>query len=157
MRIITCNIRTSLAADGDNNWDHRKELCRDVIASHKPDIICFQEMTAKQHSYLASELEHFSWVGTTDEPAGDRPVNSIFYRSSHLCATSVGGYWLSKTPHIAGTRSWQSAGVRLVTWAVLKTKRHDREFRIVNTHLDHKIQNARVGQARMTLAGAPGM
>ena len=48
MRIITCNIRYFGAADGDNRWEKRRDLCARVIASRSPDLICLQEAGREQ-------------------------------------------------------------------------------------------------------------
>ncbi len=154
MRIITCNIRTSRADDGVNNWENRKHLCADVIRSREPHIVCFQEMTAEQAGFIADELEGFSWVGAIDEPTTYGPVNSIFVSREAFTLTSSGSYWLSKTPHISGSKSWDSACVRLATWVRLREKPSRMEYRVINTHLDHVSQKARVRQAGLIAADA---
>jgi endonuclease/exonuclease/phosphatase family metal-dependent hydrolase len=151
---MTCNIRTSLANDGDNDWENRKSLCADVIRSRSPHIICFQEMTAEQAQFFSEELNDFSWVGALDEPSGGGPVNSIFFSREVFALTSSGSYWLSKTPHICGSKSWNSAGVRLATWARLRLKAVHCDFKVINTHLDHVSQKARVRQAKMIASDA---
>ena len=59
MNILTCNIRSSGAEDGTNNWVYRKDLCIEVIQSRSPDIICFQEMAANQFADIHSSLREF--------------------------------------------------------------------------------------------------
>jgi endonuclease/exonuclease/phosphatase family metal-dependent hydrolase len=152
MRVMTCNIRTSYSKDGQNNWDNRKSLCLDIICSNEPDIVCFQEMSGDQRSFFESQLHGFSAVGTPDMPGGIDPVNTLFFKNSMFDLSSVGGYWLSKTPHIPGTKSWKSRCVRLVTWIRLERKASHQQLRLSNTHLDHISQKARVNQARMIVA-----
>jgi hypothetical protein len=41
MKILTCNVRCIEAKDGDNAWEHRKDLCAEVIRSRAPDLIGF--------------------------------------------------------------------------------------------------------------------
>jgi endonuclease/exonuclease/phosphatase family metal-dependent hydrolase len=155
MIVMSCNIRYSRAKDGENSWPLRRELCRRVIQSRNPDVVCFQEVTDEQFAWLSPRMEGFVSVGTIDKPASRDPVNSIFYRNDRLSPTSVGAYWLSRTPHVAGSKSWASDCVRMVTWARLAIHSEERgaaprqEVRIVNTHLDHISQRARVHQARM--------
>jgi len=154
MRILTCNVRYSAAADGDNNWDHRKELCLRVVRQQAADLIGCQEMSAEQQQFFAAGLPEYTWFGMVDRPQTDTPVNSIFYRADRFRVISAGGYWLSETPHLPGTRSWESAVVRLCNWLWLEERASGRQFRLANTHLDHVSQVARVRQIGMVLADA---
>jgi endonuclease/exonuclease/phosphatase family metal-dependent hydrolase len=154
MRIITCNIRYFGAKDGNNGWEHRRELCAEIIRSRQPDVICFQELWGEQFADLAAAFEDFATFGMVDEPIGLRPVNAIFYRRAALRRVSAGGYWLSQTPHVPGSRSWDSACVRLANWLRLQDRASGAEFRVVNTHLDHVSQLARENQARLIVEDA---
>jgi len=154
MRILTSNIRYFGAQDGDNDWGHRKELCARIIRSQSPDVICFQEMWAEQFTDLATAFDDFESFGMADEPVGRRPMNAIFYRRDVFRGISAGGYWLSQTPHVAGSSSWDSACVRLVNWLRLEERANGVEFRVVNTHLDHVSQLARENQARLIVEDA---
>lgn len=148
MRIMSCNTRCEGAKDdGDNHWVYRNDLCARVMLSRAADVICCQEVWEGQVKDLRERLKGYAWVGTVDEPRTRRPVNSIFYRPDRLELISSGAYWLSQTPHVCGSRSWESACVRLATWARLIERESGTEFRVVNTHLDHVSQAAREGQA----------
>jgi len=89
-----------------------------------------------------------------DEPCGNRPMNCMFYRRAAYTSVSAGGYWLSQTPHVAGSKSWDSACVRLANWIRLEDKTTRASFRIINTHLDHVGQIARENQARLIIEDA---
>ncbi|HEY9076779.1 MAG TPA: endonuclease/exonuclease/phosphatase family protein [Anaerolineaceae bacterium] len=149
MKIMCCNVRYSAARDGENHWFFRYPILLDVFGEHDPDIICFQEMSRWQYSTIRDGLKIFSAFGMVDEPQGFHPVNAIFYRTNLFKQVSAGGYWLSETPHIPGTKSWNSACVRLCNWVRLIDQSSGKELRIVNTHLDHISQEARVNQARL--------
>lgn len=151
MKILTCNIRCFGAKDGGNDWSHRKEMCAEIIQSQAPDIICFQEMWAEQFADLSSALSDFESYGMADEPVGRRPMNSIFYRSNRYTMISAGGFWLSETPHVAGSSSWDSDCIRLANWVRLEDRTTGTEFRVLNTHLDHISQLARENQARLVV------
>jgi len=154
MKIMTCNIRLSAADDGENSWAHRKEFCGQVIKAQAPDIICFQEMWTDQSAHMSSVLAEHEAYGMADELQGHNPVNSVFLRTDRFALISASGYWLSETPHIAGSRSWDSSCIRLANWVRLEEKSTGREFRVINTHLDHISQPARENQARTINADA---
>ncbi len=154
MKIYSCNIRCFGAKDGDNDWIHRKDLCIDVIRAQEADIICFQEMRAPQFADVAPAFPEFAIYSLVDEPQGRHPQNAIFYRSDRYDLISAGGYWLSETPHVPGSKSWQSCCVRLANWVRLEARDTRAEFRVVNTHLDHRSQEARENQAAMIVEDA---
>jgi endonuclease/exonuclease/phosphatase family metal-dependent hydrolase len=148
-KVLCCNIRGSTAEDGVDNWRFRKDLCAEVIARQAADIICLQETTGEQLQHLESALSGYSAVCALDLPAVGHPRNAVFYRNSTFRLRASGSYWLSETPHVPGSKSWESRCVRLATWAHLSVREGKRELRILNTHLDHISQPARENQARI--------
>jgi endonuclease/exonuclease/phosphatase family metal-dependent hydrolase len=154
MKVLSCNIRCFGGNDGDNGWPHRKDLCAQVIRSRDPDIICFQEMWGQQYEDLAAAFPEYSAQGMVDEPVGRHPQNCIFYRLQAFKRISAGGYWLSRTPHVPGSKSWDSDCVRLANWLRLADCATGAEFRVINTHLDHVSQLARENQARLIVEDA---
>lgn len=149
MKVMTCNIRCYGGDDGDDHWSHRKDFCAGVIQSRQPDLICFQEMWGEQFADLKPLFPEYDSYGMIDEPHTFFPMNTIFYRRNAFQLLSAGGYWLSETPHITGSKSWDSACVRLANWLRLVETASGKEFRVVNTHLDHRGQVARENQARI--------
>ena len=147
MRVLCCNVRYSGAPDGMNAWPHRKALCAEVIRSRAPDIIGFQELSREQYLYLRDALPEHEAYGMVDRPEGQSPQNAIFWLRDRYTAVSLGGYWLSETPHISGSKSWDSNNIRQAVWARLAVNGSGIEFRVVGTHLDHRGQvDARLPQ-----------
>jgi len=149
MKIMTCNIRCSTAGDGDNGWTHRKTLCCEVIRSRRPDVICCQEVREDQYADLVEAFPEFDLFGVPDEPMGYDPVNTVLYRRDAFDRLAASGFWLSETPHVPGSSSWESACIRLATWVRLRDRASQRELVVVNTHLDHRSQRAREGQVHV--------
>ncbi|MEM7343485.1 MAG: endonuclease/exonuclease/phosphatase family protein, partial [Chloroflexota bacterium] len=149
MKFLSCNIRFFGADDGANSWPYRKEACIQIIQAQKPDIICFQEMWQEQFLELQAAFPNFASYGLPHEPLGQHPLNAIFYRQENFVQVAAGGYWLSKTPHVAGSKSWDSRGIRFANWLRLRDVSTDVEFRLINTHLDHVGWEARRKQAAL--------
>ena len=147
IRILTCNVRTSNANDGDNNWHNRKGICGEIISGLEPDLVGFQEMTTEQFDDLRNVLKGFGTLATLDKAGTGGPVNSIFYRQEKFNLVSNGAYWLSETPHVPGSRSWESDCIRLAVWGQFRSLDARGDLRFINTHLDHVSQKAREGQA----------
>ena len=155
-RILSCNIRVPLPRDdrAGHGWKDRREVCAQVIASRKPDIIGLQECYGVQLEFLKKRLTGFESFGQAAPGPVFNPLNAILYSRSRYRLVSAGGFWLSETPHVAGSSSWDSARPRWVNWVDLEDRASGAAFRFWNTHLDHKGAEARKRQARMILEAA---
>ncbi len=80
--------------------------------------------------------------------------NPIMYSRERYALVTSGGFWLSETPHIPGSLSWDSARARHVNWVRLRDRKSEKQFRVLSTHLDHVSQRAREEQIKMILAEA---
>jgi endonuclease/exonuclease/phosphatase family metal-dependent hydrolase len=149
MHVLCSNVRCSTGKDGDNIWANRKQVCVDVMRAQDPAIICCQEVLEDQFADLSAGLPEFDSFGMADEPHSLDVVDVIFYRRGLFRRVSAGGHWLSQTPHIPGSKSWDSDCIRLCNWLRLVETASGKEFRVVNTHLDHISQLARENQARL--------
>lgn len=161
--ILTCNIRVDLPEDEQAGfgWKGRKDICVAVMKKQKPDIICMQEVLRGQHEDLKKAFKGYASFGF-EGPEMDAfkegyhgiAKNPIFFSEKRYELLSAGGYWLSETPLIAGSLSWDSARARNANWVRLKDKRSGKDFRVVNLHLDHKSQPAKEKQMSMVIEEA---
>lgn len=154
MRVMTCNVRTSLADDGLDNWSRRRDFCLDVIRAQSADLLGFQEVQRDQYDDLSTGLPQYAAWGMVDEPHTVSPTNAVMFRTQRFDLLSQGGFWMSETPHVTGSRSWDSACVRLANWVRLRDRETGADFRFINTHLDHVSQTAREQQARLIVEDA---
>lgn len=156
LKIMTCNIRVDVKVDADagNGWADRKGICIEAMYSQSPDVICLQECKGNQYEDLRLGLPTFDGYGISNTLTGYNPSNAILYRRSRFDLITVGGHWLSETPHIANSKSWDSSLPRFVNWVHLKDRETGSEFRVWNGHFDHIGQKAREGQARLIVEGA---
>lgn len=159
-RILSCNIRVALPEDSVRGigWDKRKNVCIEVIEKYQADIICTQEVLKVQYEDLSATLSDyiaFGFVGPDMDafPVGYHGIakNVIFFSKKRYQFVSAGNYWLSETPHIAGSKSWGSARARHCNWVRLKDIYTGKEFRVMDTHLDHIAQEAKEAQIRMII------
>ena len=161
--VLTCNIRVALPEDDatGNGWRARRELCLAVIRAQQPDLIGFQEVLREQMEDLERGFPDFGAFGFAGPEMDARregyqgiAKNPILYSKQRYEQVSAGGFWLSETPHLPGSLSWESARARHVNWLRLRERATGREFRILNTHLDHEGQRAREEQMKLILAEA---
>jgi endonuclease/exonuclease/phosphatase family metal-dependent hydrolase len=161
--ILSCNIRVALPEDEapGNGWSTRRDLCVEVIRAQKPDLVCLQEVLRGQIEDLEKAFPTFGSYGF-DGPEMDARMegyqgiakNPILYSRERYDFVSAGGFWLSETPHLPGSLSWDSARARSVNWVRLRDRASRRQFRVLCTHLDHVSQRAREEQIKLILAEA---
>jgi endonuclease/exonuclease/phosphatase family metal-dependent hydrolase len=156
VRILSCNIRKADADDGPNGWEHRRDLAARILRERDAGVISFQEMREIQKRDLLAALPGYAAHGLTKTARDRHPVNAVFYRTDRFVLVSAGGYWLSDRPHVPGSTAWETASVRNASWVRLIEKETGREFRVVNTHLDHVSALARRWGAEILNADARG-
>jgi endonuclease/exonuclease/phosphatase family metal-dependent hydrolase len=73
----------------------------------------------------------------------------IFYRRDRFDLLEQGTFWLSETPDVPGSRSWDAAFPRIVTWGKFRHKDSGAVFFLFNTHFDHMGKTAREMSAKI--------
>ena len=159
-KIISANIRVDLPEDekGGVGWSVRRDITVKILKAHKPDIICLQEVLKGQNEDLKRMLPNFQSFGFEGPemdpiPTGYHGIakNPIMYLKSRYDLIASGTYWLSETPLIGGSKSWDTGRARHVNWLRLLDKKMGNQFRVINVHLDHLSQNAREKQITLLL------
>lgn len=148
--VMTYNIRNSHANDGVNKWSKRRESFVALIRKVNPDILGTQEVLIDQLKYLKKSLNDYdSWgVGRNDgKHKGEHSV--IFFRKEKYEQVKGGNFWLSETPDIPGSKSWDAALTRICSWVQLKDKSTGKTFFVFNTHFDHRGKQARRNSATL--------
>jgi endonuclease/exonuclease/phosphatase family metal-dependent hydrolase len=149
LRVMTFNVRYNNPNDGPDAWPARKDMVADIIRRHA-DIAGLQEARSGQIQDLQERLPEFGWygVGRDDgEQAGE--YCPIFYRRDRFELLDSQTRWLSETPRVPGSKSWDAAITRLVTIGRFRETKHDVEFRVMNTHFDHVGATARKKSAEL--------
>lgn len=157
-KVLTCNIRVALPEDDAKGfgWNSRREVCVRLIKDQQPDIIGFQEVLKEQAAYLQQQMPGYALFGFDGPEMDAHPTgyhgiakNPIMWLKRRYELLTGGTYWLSETPLVAGSGSWNTARARHVNWVRLREIKTGKEFRVVNLHLDHKSPEAKVQQAKL--------
>ncbi len=150
MRVMTFNIRYAEADDRENRWDRRKALALAAIQAFKPDLLGIQECSdGRQAAYLRRHLRPWHFHGVrTDDPYWPGEMAPLLFRREAFEEIASGHFWLSTTPSIPGSKSWDAAFARTVTWAELRHIESRRSLHFVNTHVDYQ-RLARNNSARL--------
>lgn len=150
---MTFNLRMDTAADGDDAWPHRKEAVVQTIETHQPVVLGTQEGLHHMIEFLETSLTDYGRIGQGREGGEEGEYSAIFYRKDQLQLIEDGQFWLSETPDIPNSISWDSACPRVCTWGKFQTKDAAQTTVVVyNTHLDHVSQLAR--EKGMALIGS---
>lgn len=152
VRVMSFNIRYNEPRDGVNAWPNRKQKVADVIRFHKADLIGVQEAQIGQLEDLEKLLPDFAWcgVGRTDGKR-DGEYSAILYRKQRFKILECITFWLSETPDAAGSKGWDAAFPRIVTFAKFRDIRSKKTFYHFNTHFDHMGVKARLESAKMII------
>jgi endonuclease/exonuclease/phosphatase family metal-dependent hydrolase len=149
-KVMTYNIRNSHALDGENAWPKRRDKLVALIRKVNPDILGTQEVIIDQLKYLKSSLSDYVSFGAgrnNGKHAGEH--SAIFFRKEKYERIQGGNFWLSETPQVPGSKSWDAALTRICSWVELKDKSSGDVFFVFNTHFDHKGKIARRNSAAL--------
>jgi endonuclease/exonuclease/phosphatase family metal-dependent hydrolase len=145
LNIFSSNIRFENPSDGPNDWPFRKALLSSILNSNDAHIVCSQEGRKSQLMDLNSLLDtnivdgHRSYIA-------ERMYPTIFVNGDIQIDKSQ-DIWLSNTPNIAGSKSFNSMFPRLCTY--IRFTYMNKDFILVNTHLDHVEENTRLEQTKV--------
>jgi endonuclease/exonuclease/phosphatase family metal-dependent hydrolase len=149
--VMSFNIRYAGAADGADSWEHRRYLVRVVIREHDPHILGVQECLWDQGVELDRAFGAYRLTGVgRDDGVRKGEMCLIFTRRDRYHVLDQGNFWLSETPETPGSKGWDAACPRIVTWAKLRDRWCNPDtLYVFNTHLDHMGVEARARGAEL--------
>ena len=149
MLVMTFNLRFDTPIDGPNGWQYRQDLVVNLIRRHAPDLLATQEGTMAMLRFLEAELTEYRSL-TVQRPVDETcQYPTIFYRADRFAVQESREFWLSQTPEVHRSCSWDSAFPRMVTYGLLQEEGRTESFYFINTHLDNISPEARLQGARM--------
>ncbi len=152
LNVMTFNIRLDLASDSMNAWSYRRDKLASQVLFHEVDILGVQEALQGQMTDLDQLLHGYAHTGVGREDGKTKgEYSAIFYNTKKLELLQSSTFWLSETPNIAGSKSWDAAITRIVSWAKFRDRKTKKIFFQFNTHFDHIGKLARRESAKMIL------
>ena len=150
---MTFNIRYYTKADSLNAWPYRKDKVLSQILYHDVHILGLQEPLHEQLMDIKEGLPAFKYVGGVGCEDGKEKGEhcAIFYDTTRLQLLQDQYFWLSETPAVPGSKSWDAALPRIVTWGKFRDKKTKKIFFAFNTHFDHRGNVARLESAKLLL------
>lgn len=131
------------AGSGDNAVANRVKRGLAVIQMYNPDVIGFQAENSVWQEGLAPLRDRYATVGVSRDANANGEMNRIYYLKKKYELVDSGQFWLSETPDVVGSSSWNADCPRICVYAVLKNRLTNEVFAVYNTHLDHVSKEAR--------------
>ena len=157
IKVMSYNIRLSsgtIEAASIYHWEHRKQASLELMHQEQPTVFGLQEACPDQMDYMVENLPEYGYIGVgRDDGKRKGEFMSIFYKKDEVELIDGGTFWLSQTPDQV-TKGWDAACFRTCTWTILKKKDTGKKFVYLNTHLDHKGQEARKESIKLIVAKA---
>jgi endonuclease/exonuclease/phosphatase family metal-dependent hydrolase len=151
LQVMTFNIRYNNAGDSLNAWPYRKDKVVSQLLFHDVQLLGVQEALHNQMMDLRELLPKFKSVGVGRDGGEKGEYSAIFYDSTRLQALASQTFWLSLTPDVVASKSWDAALTRIVTWVKFKDRKTGKTFFHFNTHFDHVGKVARRESAKLLL------
>jgi len=149
--IMSFNVRGFTTSDTKKrSWFYRAKLQRYLLEEAQPDIIGFQEATDNSIWYFEHHLKGYSFLIAKTNFEDNEKNMYIAYRSDRFTLISQGYFWLSETPDVP-SKSWNSACVRTAAYTNLLDNLTGKELCVMDTHLDHVSEEARVNGMQVVL------
>jgi len=143
VKAMSFNIRCGTAMDGDNSWRRRKDIVVNTIRNYSPDLCGLQECLVFQAEYIVEQLPEYRWLGIDRDVTGKGEMTAVLYRHQEIFPVASGHFWLSETPDVPASVSWDSSMTRMATWLHCHHPKSRTSFYFYNTHLDHRGEEAR--------------
>lgn len=159
INLMSFNIRNSKNStpdvDGIHNWPARSGLLASYIVDSRADIIGLQEDRGGQVLFFSEKLQEYGRVGIgRDDGIHYGEHTSIFYKKDRFTVVDSGTFWLSETPEVVASISWDTSRVRIATWLRLEEKTTGERILVFNTHFDHKGTESQLKSAELIVKKA---
>lgn len=150
VKVMSYNIRLDTEVDGVNQWKNRPNKVIGLIKKYNPDLFGVQEAKHNQMLDLQKGLNDYSYVGVGRDDGKEKgEYSAIFYKKEKFEVLLQNTFWLSETPVVPGSKSWDAAITRVVTFALFKNIATGKLFYYANTHFDHIGKEARKNSAEL--------
>jgi endonuclease/exonuclease/phosphatase family metal-dependent hydrolase len=147
LEVMTFNIRYNNPSDSLDAWPFRRDKLASEVRFHGVDLALHDQVLD-----LKDMLPKFRYLGIGREDGKTKgEYSAIFYDTTVLSPLKSATFWLSETPSVPGSKGWDAAITRIVTWAEFIDKRTNKTFFAFNTHFDHIGTNARRQSALLVL------
>ncbi|MPZ95917.1 MAG: endonuclease [Propionibacteriales bacterium] len=149
LQVMSFNLRYA-DANRPNSWAERRPAVRQLLQRERPHLIGTQEGLDQQlRDIEADQGGHYRNIGLGREGGRRGEFMMVLYDWRRLDPIEHGHYWLSDSPDIVGSMTWDGGWPRMVTWIRFADRRTEAQFYAVNTHLEVGSAETREKSARL--------
>ena len=132
-------------------WKDRKFIIKNMIERISPDFIGFQEAKSSQIEDLIEFLsENYDYYGEYREDVDTAEMNPIFVNKSKFYIEDKNTLWLSDTPNVKYSNTWDAHLPRICSYAnIIDKNSNEKILTFINTHFDHVGEVARKNAANL--------
>lgn len=150
LRLATYNVRVP-CDKAPNNWEARQPKVINLLNKYNIHIAGLQEATKRQIDGILTD-KSWDFVGKAREDGIESgEFSCIIFRKNRFQVLETDTFWLSETPKVPGSKSWNTACTRICTWAKFKDLETNAQFTHFNTHLDHVSKDAQVNGMKLII------
>ncbi|MBD3184297.1 endonuclease [Candidatus Poribacteria bacterium] len=149
LKLMTVNLRYGTAKDEEYVWENRLPVMMEMLNTYRPDVFGVQEGLRFQIDQIIEHVPGYACFGEGRDGLGESEHVAIFYNVNRIHCIQGNTLWLSETPEVPGSKSWESSLSRLVTWGRFQIKSTGFPFCFYNTHFDHRSEIARQESAKL--------
>ncbi|MCP4836220.1 MAG: endonuclease/exonuclease/phosphatase family protein [Phycisphaera sp.] len=162
--VETWNIRHDNPGDGPHAWPKRRADVIEHLENGAADVIALQEVLPSQVVAIRKGLPEYGlFVRSRESDEARGEAVPILWRRDRwrLDSDHAEHFWLSETPEVPGSMSWNTACTRMVTVVRLLPVGRPAgrsPIWVFNLHLDHRSVEARkkgAGLVRDRIASRP--
>lgn len=158
LKVMSYNLGLDTPYDSVNQWPKRMDKVVALITKYNPNIIGVQKALHHQLQDLMKKLPDYSYCGVgRDDGKEMGEYSAILFRNSRFGLLHTDTYWLSETPDLPGSKSWDAVITRVYTIGRFYDRETKKEFLMVNTHFDHVGKIARAASSKLIKAYLAGM
>ena len=144
LRVMTFNVRYDNFGDGLDNWKFRANKVAGMFAKHSVQVAGLQEVEHHQLVWLRQALPAYEFVGVGRNDGKTKgeyaPVAFLKAKFKLLQDETI---WLSENPQVVGSKGWDAALPRIVTFALLEHLMSGSRYLVGSVHYDHVGVEAR--------------
>ena len=154
LRVMTFNLRFENEFDGENHWRNRRDFLVRMILKYRPHVLGTQEGKPSMLSFLQENLSGYRISAESRHWDDHCQYPTLYYVDDSFALVEDGEFWLSETPEVHMSKSWDTAFPRMISFALLKMRHSGQHIWVSVTHLDHISEQARIEGAKMIRAWA---
>jgi endonuclease/exonuclease/phosphatase family metal-dependent hydrolase len=137
IRVMTFNVLFDASEAAVPGWVLRRARVLEIIRNADPDLISLQEPDASQWADICDSLTGYAPFGVFDDGSHDVEPHGGLFRASRFDCRDTGVFWLSDTPSIPDSVSWETDWEpRASGWTRLRDRTTDRDLVFAGTHFD---------------------